>query len=89
MGLGKTLQTIAFLAHLREKGVWGPFLIVCPLSTLANWINEFERFASAFLPWRILTPSQLRAFDTRHHVSRLARRPSRAENNATRSARLP
>ncbi|KAI3476654.1 hypothetical protein L1887_61749 [Cichorium endivia] len=27
MGLGKTLQTISFLAHLREKGVWGPFLL--------------------------------------------------------------
>ncbi|KAG0339177.1 hypothetical protein BG004_006931 [Podila humilis] len=44
MGLGKTLQTISFLSYLREKGVWGPFLIVAPLSTLANWINEFERF---------------------------------------------
>lgn len=36
MGLGKTLQTIAFLAYLRGKGVWGPFLVCCPLSTLAN-----------------------------------------------------
>lgn len=44
MGLGKTLQTISFLAHLRGKGVWGPFLIVAPLSTIANWVNEFERF---------------------------------------------
>ncbi|EFP90631.2 uncharacterized protein PGTG_16657 [Puccinia graminis f. sp. tritici CRL 75-36-700-3] len=44
MGLGKTLQTIAFLCYLRERGVWGPFLIVCPLSTVANWVNEFERF---------------------------------------------
>ncbi|KAK3828451.1 MAG: SNF2 family N-terminal domain-containing protein [Benniella sp.] len=44
MGLGKTLQTISFLAYLREKGVWGPFLVVAPLSTLANWVLEFERF---------------------------------------------
>ncbi|KAH9822958.1 SNF2 family N-terminal domain-containing protein, partial [Melampsora americana] len=44
MGLGKTLQTISFLCYLRERGVWGPFLIVCPLSTVANWVNEFERF---------------------------------------------
>ncbi|KAF9099152.1 hypothetical protein BGX23_003745 [Mortierella sp. AD031] len=44
MGLGKTLQTISFLAYLREKGIWGPFLVVAPLSTLANWIMEFERF---------------------------------------------
>ncbi|BEI90220.1 uncharacterized protein CcaverHIS019_0302900 [Cutaneotrichosporon cavernicola] len=45
MGLGKTLQTISFFAHLRAKGTWGPFLIVCPLSVLHNWISEFEKFA--------------------------------------------
>ncbi|KAG0264201.1 hypothetical protein BG011_007235 [Mortierella polycephala] len=45
MGLGKTLQTISFLAFLCEKSNWGPFLIVAPLSTLANWVIEFERFA--------------------------------------------
>ena len=44
MGLGKTLQTISFIAHLREKLVWGPFLIVGPLSTLTNWVSEFHRF---------------------------------------------
>jgi len=41
MGLGKTIQTISFLAHLWEKGVKGPFLIVAPLSTIANWLSEF------------------------------------------------
>ncbi|BES94743.1 SNF2 family N-terminal domain [Nesidiocoris tenuis] len=45
MGLGKTVQTIAFLSHLYEKGVNGPFLVVAPLSTLPNWMNEFEAFA--------------------------------------------
>ncbi|GAB1527286.1 Putative ATPase [Rhizoctonia solani] len=40
-----TLQTISFLAHMKSKGVWGPFLIVCPLSVLHNWISEFEKFA--------------------------------------------
>lgn len=40
----QTLQTISFLAHLRAKGTWGPFLIVCPLSVLNNWIMEFEKF---------------------------------------------
>lgn len=44
MGLGKTLQTISLLAYLRERGVWGPFLVCCPMSTLANWVNEFEKF---------------------------------------------
>ncbi|KAI6127160.1 SNF2 family DNA-dependent ATPase [Pisolithus sp. B1] len=45
MGLGKTLQTIAFNAHLRELGHFRPFLIVCPLSVVHNWIEEFRRFA--------------------------------------------
>ncbi|KAI9103087.1 SNF2 family N-terminal domain-containing protein [Phlyctochytrium arcticum] len=45
MGLGKTLQIIAFLAHLWEMGTTGPFLIVAPLSTVSNWVAEFERFA--------------------------------------------
>ncbi|EJT98405.1 hypothetical protein DACRYDRAFT_101892 [Dacryopinax primogenitus] len=45
MGLGKTLQVIALLAHLREHGVWGPFLIVCPLSVMYNWVDEFKKFA--------------------------------------------
>jgi ATP-dependent DNA helicase len=45
MGLGKTLQCISFLAFLREKGVFGPFLIAAPLSTLSNWESEIKRFA--------------------------------------------
>ncbi|KIK97821.1 hypothetical protein PAXRUDRAFT_824545 [Paxillus rubicundulus Ve08.2h10] len=45
MGLGKTLQTIAFNAHLRELGHFRPFLVVCPLSVIHNWIDEFRRFA--------------------------------------------
>ncbi|OAA66562.1 snf2 family helicase ATPase [Niveomyces insectorum RCEF 264] len=43
MGLGKTVQTIALIALLREQeGYLGPHLIVAPLSTLHNWINEFQ-----------------------------------------------
>ena len=48
MGLGKTIQTIGFLSHLRSKGIYGPFLVVGPLSTLSNWINEFKKFCPAF-----------------------------------------
>ncbi|AWP13756.1 putative lymphoid-specific helicase [Scophthalmus maximus] len=45
MGLGKTIQCIAHIAMMIEKKVMGPFLVVAPLSTLPNWINEFKRFA--------------------------------------------
>mmetsp|Transcript_27842 Transcript_27842/g.31267 ORF Transcript_27842/g.31267 Transcript_27842/m.31267 type:complete len:1081 (-) Transcript_27842:1872-5114(-) len=60
MGLGKTVQTIAFLAWLKyrrqskvidvdtdsksEVDVSLPHLIVVPVSTLPNWIREFEKF---------------------------------------------
>jgi ATP-dependent DNA helicase len=44
MGLGKTVQTIGFLSHLRSKGVSGPYLIVGPLSVLPNWASEFARW---------------------------------------------
>jgi len=40
----QTIQTIAFIAHLRVR-VEAPFLVVCPLSVLHNWIDEFTRFA--------------------------------------------
>ena len=45
MGLGKTVQTISFLCYLMERGLKGPFLVVAPLSTIANWQREFQRFA--------------------------------------------
>lgn len=48
MGLGKTVQTIAFLCHIRGHGINGPFMVVGPLSTLPNWIAEFQRWAPDF-----------------------------------------
>ena len=46
MGLGKTIQTIALLAYVMEtKHNRGPFMIVCPLSTLSNWVNECAKWA--------------------------------------------
>lgn len=49
MGLGKTVQSIAFLAHLVEsQGIWGPFLIIAPASTLHNWQQEVTRFVPQF-----------------------------------------
>lgn len=46
MGLGKTIQTIALLTYVMEaKGDHGPFMIIVPLSTMSNWVKEFERWA--------------------------------------------
>jgi hypothetical protein len=35
----------ALFCHLYEMGISGPFLVVAPLSTIPNWLNEFKRFA--------------------------------------------
>jgi SNF2 family DNA or RNA helicase len=56
MGLGKTIQvtlytlkkTIAFTAHLAERGIWGPHLIVVPASVLINWEIEFKKWCPSF-----------------------------------------
>ncbi|XP_016960527.1 chromatin-remodeling ATPase INO80 [Drosophila biarmipes] len=49
MGLGKTVQSIAFLCHVAEHyGVWGPFLVISPASTLHNWQQEMSRFVPDF-----------------------------------------
>ncbi|XP_052873524.1 chromatin-remodeling ATPase INO80 [Anopheles cruzii] len=49
MGLGKTVQSIAFLCHIAEHyGVWGPFLVISPASTLHNWQQEMQRFVPEF-----------------------------------------
>ena len=45
MGLGKTIQVIALFCDLIQNHQSGPFLIVAPLSTIPNWLLEFERFA--------------------------------------------
>jgi len=46
MGLGKTIQTISLVTYLMEKKKnMGPFLVIVPLSTLSNWMLEFEKWA--------------------------------------------
>jgi SNF2 family DNA or RNA helicase len=46
MGLGKTIQTISLFAYLiGNKQNDGPFLVVVPLATINNWMNEFASWA--------------------------------------------
>jgi SNF2 family DNA or RNA helicase len=40
---------MSFLAHLAEsRGVWGPFLVISPASTLHNWDRELHTFLPEF-----------------------------------------
>lgn len=49
MGLGKTVQSISMLANLTENhNIWGPFLVVTPVSTLHNWVQELQKFVPDF-----------------------------------------
>jgi len=47
MGLGKSVEAIAFLLHEKNERshLPGPTLLVCPTSLLGNWRREIERFA--------------------------------------------
>ncbi|XP_016392804.1 probable global transcription activator SNF2L2 isoform X1 [Sinocyclocheilus rhinocerous] len=50
MGLGKTIQTIALITYLMEhKRLNGPYLIIVPLSTLSNWVNELDKWAPSIV----------------------------------------
>ena len=45
MGLGKSIELIAFLLHLQEKdALEAPTLLVCPTSVLGNWEREVRKF---------------------------------------------
>uniref|UniRef100_A0A672M165 E1A binding protein p400 n=1 Tax=Sinocyclocheilus grahami TaxID=75366 RepID=A0A672M165_SINGR len=44
-GLGKTVQTVAYFAHLAcNQGIWGPHLVVVRTCKLINWEMEFKRW---------------------------------------------
>lgn len=45
MGLGKTVQTIGLLSFIYEfKHNKGKNIIIVPLSTISNWLNEFHKW---------------------------------------------
>jgi SNF2 family DNA or RNA helicase len=46
MGLGKTVQMIAYLLYVKEQEKeQQPFLLICPTSVLGNWQKELAKFA--------------------------------------------
>jgi len=69
MGLGKTLQTLSLFQYLKEKdlksgvpaGEARPFLVVCPLSVLSNWVAEARKFTPSLKVLRFHGPTSERA----------------------------
>lgn len=46
MGLGKTIQSISFISYVfNEHNLYGPFLVVIPLSTIQGWQREFQKWS--------------------------------------------
>ncbi|KAK6306484.1 hypothetical protein J4Q44_G00234090 [Coregonus suidteri] len=47
--LGKTVQTVAYLAHLAcQEGIWGPHLVVVRTCKMLSWEMEFKRWCPGF-----------------------------------------
>ena len=67
MGLGKTIQTLALVSYLAEfKANRGPHLIVVPLSTVSNWVQEMVRWTPSLthVAFKGNKDTRARLFDT-------------------------
>lgn len=63
MGLGKTVQALAHLLIEKEAGrLQRPALIVAPVSALANWQQEVQRFAPALRSLTLHGPGRRERF---------------------------
>ena len=59
MGLGKTVQVIAYLATVPHRQTGMPSLVVCPTSLILNWGDELARFAHQLRAALLLGPACL------------------------------
>ncbi|XP_071964385.1 chromodomain-helicase-DNA-binding protein 1-like isoform X2 [Antedon mediterranea] len=76
MGLGKTIQTISFLSYLHHAHqLYGPFLVVVPLSTMTSWQREFQMWAPelnvVMYIGDVKSRNIIREYEWCHHKNRL------------------
>lgn len=73
MGVGKTLQTLAFLTHLRDtKKARGPQLVLAPLSIVREWQESAATFIPSLRLARIDELGDVRRDALQHDVLLLA-----------------
>ncbi|HEY0272487.1 MAG TPA: DEAD/DEAH box helicase, partial [Chitinophaga sp.] len=60
MGLGKSLQIIAFILHLRTKVQQNTNLLVVPTSLVFNWEAELHKFAPSVKVHTLYGPARVR-----------------------------
>lgn len=76
MGLGKTIQVISFLSSLFHlHNLYGPYLVVVPLSTIAAWQREFglwaPRINAVVYMGDVVSREQIRTYELCGESSRL------------------
>jgi len=74
MGLGKTVMVAGLIAWMRAAPVQdGPVLVVAPLSTLRNWVNELRKFCPGMPVVEYHGDKNERAALRREHIPHLPR----------------
>ncbi|KAJ2262633.1 ATP-dependent DNA helicase Hrp3, partial [Coemansia sp. RSA 376] len=82
MGLGKTIQTISFLSYLfHTQEIFGPFLVVVPLSTIGAWQREFARWAPSMNALCYIDDNRSRAIMREYEFYRLDMSPPKVKLN--------
>jgi SNF2 family DNA or RNA helicase len=52
MGLGKTVQALAAIAHVTQADSQRHHVVVCPASLIDTWLQEIRRALTGIRGWR-------------------------------------
>ncbi len=69
MGLGKTVQALAYIQSLKERdALKGPCLVVMPTSLIANWQAETARFTPEMKTLTLHGKERLKRYSDASHA---------------------